>query len=291
MSNIIDGKGMALSLAESLKSECSLLREPLGRKPKMACFSFNHDSASDIYIKSQVKLAEYLGIDYQLFKLGQDYNIGQLKQIFYDLNSDFSLDGIIIMQPLEEDIDYRSLLLNMDPEKDIEGVHPLNLGSLLSSEAALIPPTAAAVIYILDSFMDDYVGAEVTIVGHSHIVGKPLVMLLADRLATTTLCHIGTSKADMLEEHVRRSDILIAAAGRPGLIKGDWIKDGAVVIDVGINKVGTDIVGDVEFKEAAKRAAYISPVPGGVGPLTTVMLMKNLILASKRRLNIDSKLL
>jgi methylenetetrahydrofolate dehydrogenase (NADP+) / methenyltetrahydrofolate cyclohydrolase len=290
MSNIIDGKAMALSLAESLKSECSLLREPLGRKPKMAGFSFNHDSASDIYIKSQVKLAEYLGIDYQLFKLGQDYNIGQLKQIFYDLNSDLSLDGIIIMQPLEEDIDYRSLLLNMDPEKDIEGVHPLNLGSLLSSEAVLIPPTAAAVIYILDSLIDDYVGAEVTVVGHSHIVGKPLVMLLADRLATTTLCHIGTSKADMLEEHVRRADILVVAAGRPGLIKGDWIKDGAVVIDVGINKVGADIVGDVEFEEAAKRAAYISPVPGGVGPLTTVMLMKNLILASKRRLNMDSKL-
>jgi len=286
MNNIIDGKSMALALTEDLKRELSLLRESFNICPKMAAFSFNHNSASDIYLKVQSKLAEYLEIEYQLFKLGQGYDLDELKQKFYDLNKDSSLDGVIIMRPLEESVDYRSLLLNMDPAKDIEGVHPLNLGNLISSEAALIPPTAGAVIHILDSCIENYVGAEVVVVGHSYIAGKPLVMLLADRLATTTLCHIGTSKVDMLEDHVRRADILIVATGRPGLIKGNWIKDGATVIDVGINKVGADIVGDVEFEEAKKRASHITPVPAGVGPVTTVMLMKNLLLALKKRCNI-----
>ncbi|MDP8215859.1 MAG: bifunctional 5,10-methylenetetrahydrofolate dehydrogenase/5,10-methenyltetrahydrofolate cyclohydrolase [Candidatus Kaelpia imicola] len=286
MNNIIDGKNIASVLAEGLKKEFSLLKESCDVKAKMAAFCFSDDSASDIYIKAQAKIATYLGVEYQLFKLGQDLSLTALKQKFTNSNGDSDLDGIIIMQPLSDSLDYRSLLLDMDPAKDIEGVHPVNLGNLISSDSVLIPPTAAAVMNILDSCVEDYVGSEVVVIGHSYIVGKPLTMLLADKLATVTLCHIGTSKVNRLEEHVKRADILIAAVGKPGLIKGEWIKEGAVVVDVGINKVGADIVGDVEFEKARKRASYITPVPAGVGPLTTVMLMRNLLLALKKRRNI-----
>ncbi|MDP8253189.1 MAG: bifunctional 5,10-methylenetetrahydrofolate dehydrogenase/5,10-methenyltetrahydrofolate cyclohydrolase [Candidatus Kaelpia aquatica] len=286
MNNIIDGKNIALVLTEGLKKEFFLLEESYGVKARMAAFCFSSDSASDIYVKAQSKLAAYLGVEYQIFKLGQDFSLANLKQKLSSLNSDSNLDGIMIMQPLADSLDCRSLLLDIDPVKDIEGIHPMNLGDLISSNPALIPPTAAAIMNILDSCVEDYVGSEVVVIGHSHIVGKPLAMLLADKLATVTLCHIGTSKVKRLKAHVERADVLIVAVGKPGLIKGEWIKEGAIVIDVGINKVGTNIVGDVEFEEAKKRASYITPVPAGVGPVTTVMLMRNLLLALKKRRNI-----
>ena len=282
---MIDGKKIALVLAESLKKEFSLLYDSCGVKAKMAVFCFNDDSASDIYIKAQSKLAGYLGVEYQLFKLNQEFDLSGLKQKFSDLNSDSDIDGVVVMQPLADSFDFRSLLLDMDPAKDIEGIHPINLGNLISSELTSISPTAAAVMNILNSCVDDYVGSEVVIIGHSHIVGKPLAMLLADKLTTVTLCNIGTSKVNRLEEHVRRADILVVAVGKPELVKGEWIKEGAIVVDVGINKVGSNIVGDVEFEEAKKRASYITPVPAGVGPITTVMLMKNLLLAFKKKHN------
>jgi methylenetetrahydrofolate dehydrogenase (NADP+)/methenyltetrahydrofolate cyclohydrolase len=192
------------------------------------------------------------------------------------LNNDLKVNGIILQMPLPAHIDYKKISEHIAPGKDVEGMHPSNIGKIIFGRAKALPCTAAAVMEIIKSTGIDLNGKEVVIVGHSEIVGKPLALLLLDKLATVTVCHIGTSKAGKLEEHVRKAEVLIVAVGRAGLIKGEWVK-GAIVVDVGINRVGDKLVGDVEFEEAEKRASWITPVPGGVGPLTVVMLMRNLV--------------
>jgi len=183
--------------------------------------------------------------------------------------------------PLPSQIDYKKISQFILPEKDVEGMNPENIGKILFGKAKILPCTPAAVMELIKETGVDLYGKEVVIVGHSEIVGKPLSLLLLDKFATVTVCHIGTSQAKKLDEHVRKAEILIVAVGKPCLIKGDWIKEGSIVIDVGINKVGDKIVGDVEFEEAKERASFITPVPGGVGPLTVVMLMRNLVEATK----------
>ena len=179
--------------------------------------------------------------------------------------------------PLPLHIDYKKTSEHIAPAKDAEGMHPLNMGRIVFGKSKVLPCTASAVMELVNSVGVNLSGKEVVIVGHSEIVGKPLSLLFLDKLATVTVCHIGTSKAGKLEEHVKRAEILVVAVGKAGLIKGGWIKEGAIVVDVGINRVEDKIVGDVEFEEAEKRAAWITPVPGGVGPLTVVMLMRNLV--------------
>ena len=191
------------------------------------------------------------------------------------------MHGIIIQMPLPASIDYKKISQYIEPAKDVEGMHPANIGKLLFGKSKLVPCTAAAAMELINSTGVDLYGKEVVIVGHSEIVGKPLAMLLLDKFATVTVCHIGTSKAGKLEEHVKQAEILIVAVGKAGLIKGHLIKEGAIVIDVGINRVADKIVGDVEFEAAEKRASWITPVPGGVGPLTVTMLMRNLVEAAK----------
>jgi len=160
-------------------------------------------------------------------------------------------------------------------------MHPANIGKIVFGKANILPCTPAAIMELLKEVGVDLYGKEVVIVGHSEIVGKPLALLLLEKFATVTVCHIGTSKAGKLEEHVSKAEVLIVAVGKAGIIKGEWIKEGAIVIDVGINRVGDKIVGDVEFETAEKRASYITPVPGGVGPLTVTMLMRNVVEAAK----------
>jgi methylenetetrahydrofolate dehydrogenase (NADP+)/methenyltetrahydrofolate cyclohydrolase len=178
-------------------------------------------------------------------------------------------------------IDYKKISQFILPEKDVEGMHPANIGKIVFGKANILPCTPAAVMELLKEAGVDLYGKEVVIVGHSEIVGKPLALLLLEKFATVTVCHIGTSKAGKLEEHIMKAEVLIVAVGKAGLIKGEWIKEGAIVIDVGINRVGDKIVGDVEFETAEKRASYITPVPGGVGPLTVTMLMRNVVEAAK----------
>jgi methylenetetrahydrofolate dehydrogenase (NADP+)/methenyltetrahydrofolate cyclohydrolase len=160
-------------------------------------------------------------------------------------------------------------------------MHPQNIGNIIFGRSKILPCTPAAVMELLNASGVDLYSKEVVVVGHSEIVGKPLALLLLDKFATVTVCHIGTSKAGKLQEHVAKAEVLIVAVGKAGLIKGEWVKEGAVVIDVGINRVADKIVGDVEFEAAEKRASYITPVPGGVGPLTVTMLMRNLVEAAK----------
>ncbi|TRZ50263.1 bifunctional 5,10-methylenetetrahydrofolate dehydrogenase/5,10-methenyltetrahydrofolate cyclohydrolase [bacterium] len=277
MARLLEGK----PVAERIKEEIRNTIASLGSKPVLASIQVGENAGAESYAKSQKKTAESLGIEYQFHKLGAETSEEALVELVKKLNADKSINGIIIQMPLPAHIDYKKISQFILPEKDAEGMHPANIGKIVFGKAKILPCTAAAVMELLKESGVDLYGKEVVIVGHSEIVGKPLALLLLDKFATTTVCHIGTSKAGKLEEHVRQAEVLIVAAGKAGLIKGDWIKEGAIVIDVGINRVGERIVGDVEFEPAEKRAAYITPVPGGVGPLTVTMLMRNLVEAVK----------
>lgn len=274
---LLEGK----PIAEKIKEQIKEVIVSLGKVPVLASILAGDNAGAEAYAKSQKKNADNLGIDYQLHKLGADTTESELIEFIQKLNSDKAVNGIIIQMPLPAQIDYKKISQFIAPEKDIEGMHPQNIGKILFGKAKIAPCTAAAVMELLNASGVDLYGKEVVVVGHSEIVGKPLALLLLEKFATVTVCHIGTSKAGKLEEHVKRAEILIVAVGRAGLIKGEWVKEGSVVIDVGINRINDKIVGDVEFESASQRAAYITPVPGGVGPLTVTLLMRNLIEAAK----------
>ena len=280
MAKLLEGKPIAERIKEEIKQQVLSLKN----KPVLASVQVGENPGAESYAKSQKKTAENLGIEYQYHKLTQDTSENALIEFTQRLNSDKSVNGIIVQMPLPPQIDYKKISQFIFPEKDVEGMHPANIGKILFGKAKILPCTPAAVMELLNSCGVDLYGKEVVVVGHSEIVGKPLSLLLLDKFATVTVCHIGTSKAGKLEEHVRQAEVLIVAVGKAGLIKGEWIKEGAIVIDVGINRVGDKIVGDVEFQEAEKRASWITPVPGGVGPLTVTMLMRNLVEAAKLQL-------
>lgn len=277
MARLLEGKPIVDKIKEQLSQEVASLKD----KPVLASIMVGDNAGAEAYVKSQKKAAEGLGIEYQFHKLGGDTNETQLTETIKKLNADKSVKGIIIQMPLPAQIDYKKISEFIMPEKDVEGLHPANIGKIVFGKSRILPCTPAAVMELLKETGSDLYGKEVVVVGHSEIVGKPLALLLLDKFATVTVCHIGTSKAGKLEEHVRKAEILIVAVGKAGLIKGEWIKEGAIVIDVGINRVGDKIVGDVEFEAAEKRASWITPVPGGVGPLTVTMLMRNLVEAAK----------
>jgi len=196
-------------------------------------------------------------------------------------NQDPRVHGIFVHQPLPHQLDAQRISTLIDPRKDVEGIHPQNSARRFFAKARIGSCTALAVMELIEATGVDLEGKDAVVIGHSEIVGRPVSMLLLDKLATTTICHVGTDKAGRLEDHVRRAEILVVAVGRPQFIKGAWIKPGAIVIDVGINVVSGCVVGDVEFEEASRRAAFISPVPGGVGPVTVMMVMKNTVEAFK----------
>lgn len=276
MAKLLEGKLIADQLKNIIKSKVLAS----SRRLKLSSIQVGVNPASDVYIKSQKKNAELLGIEYDAHTLEKETSEEKLIAYIQKLNDDASVSGIIVQMPLPLHMDYKKISQYIKPEKDVEGMHPVNMGKIIFGKARILPCTAAAVMELLNSIGIHYSGKEAVIVGHSEIVGKPLALTLLDKLATVTVCHIGTSQAGKLEEHVRRADILIVAVGKAGLIKGDWVKEKAVVIDVGINRVGDKIVGDVEFEAAEKRASFITPVPGGVGPLTVTMLMRNLVEAA-----------
>jgi len=277
LAKLLEGRPVAEKIKEEIRSQVRSLNKP----PVLTSILVGDDPGATTYAKSQAKTAENLGIVYKLFKLDQDITEEALIDFILKLNADKNVNGIIVQMPIPQHIDYKKISEFISPFKDVEGMHPANMGKVLFGRARIVACTANAIMELLNSTGIDLYGKEVVIVGHSEIVGKPLTLLLLEKFATVTVCHIGTSKAGKLEEHVRRAEVLIVAVGQAGLIKGGWIKEGAIVVDVGINKVGDKIVGDVEFEAAQKRAAYITPVPGGVGPLTVTVLMRNLVEAAK----------
>ncbi|MCM8783810.1 MAG: bifunctional 5,10-methylenetetrahydrofolate dehydrogenase/5,10-methenyltetrahydrofolate cyclohydrolase [Candidatus Omnitrophica bacterium] len=277
MAKLLEGKMLADKIKESLKREIEALNDNL----ILASIQVGENPSSEIYLRQQRKTAEDLGIKYCLFKLDERVQEGKLIQLVEDLNEDRTIKGIIIQMPLPSQINRQRVIEKINVLKDIEGIHPENLGYIFLGKPRFIPCTAESVFELVKYTGINLYGREVVIVGHSEIVGKPLSLLFLNEFSTVTVCHIGTSDAGHLEEHVKRAEILVVAVGKAGVIKGEWIREGAIVIDVGINKVGDKIVGDIEFEKAKEKASFITPVPGGVGPLTVTMLMRNLVKALK----------
>lgn len=266
-----------MKIREDLKAQIA----SLGRRPGLLSILVGENAASEVYMKAQKKACDEVGIDYRLEKISPTVSEAGLIAAIQKFNNDKSVDGIILQLPLPGHLDYKKVCGSISPEKDADGVHPQNIGKIVFGTAKILPATAASAVELIKSTGLNLYGKEVVVVGHSEIVGKPVALLLLDKFATVTVCHIGTSQAGRLKEHVRQAEVLVVAVGKANLICGEWIKEGAVVIDVGINRVEDKIVGDVEFIEAEKRAAFITPVPGGVGPLTVTMLLRNVVESAK----------
>jgi len=274
---LLEGKVIAEKIKEELKEEIKSIYFPI----TLASIQVGDNPSSEIYLKAQKKTAEELGIKYRSFKLDVSIEEKEVMRLIEELNRDNSIQGIIVQMPLPAHIERQKIIEMINVNKDVEGVHPLNLGRILMGKPYVIPCTASAVFELVKSTRVDLYGKEVVIIGHSEIVGKPLSLLFLNEFSTVTVCHIGTSQRGHLEEHVKRAEILVVAVGKANLVKGEWIKENAIVIDVGINRIEDKIVGDVEFESASERASFITPVPGGVGPLTVTMLMRNLVNVAK----------
>jgi methylenetetrahydrofolate dehydrogenase (NADP+)/methenyltetrahydrofolate cyclohydrolase len=278
---IIDGKALAARIRGDIATATAKLAAA-GVQPGLAVVLVGADPASQIYVRSKSKACAELGIRAFDHHLPADTSEAALIDLVRDLNADPAVDGILVQLPLPAHIDSRKVLLLIDPAKDVDGFHPENLGRLLLGEPRFVACTPFGVMKLLEEAGASLAGAQAVVVGRSNIVGKPMAVLLTAADATVTLCH---SRTRDLAAEVGRADVVIAAAGKAEMIRGAWIKPGAVVIDVGTNRLPTTgkLVGDVEFAAAAERAAAITPVPGGVGPMTIAMLLQNTLLSAEAR--------
>jgi len=272
---LLEGKPIAENMKKEIASDIAAMKERYARVPRLAALQIGENASSAVYVKNQKKAAESLGIEYELRTLPATLSQEEAEKAINEMNRDKNINAVILQLPVPKEIDAKKLVNMMLPEKDAEGMHPQNLGKILLGNYKTGPCTAMAVMELLRSAEIELYGKEVVIVGHSDIVGKPLSLMFLNKFATTTVCHIATGERGVLPEHVKAAEVLIVAVGKAGIVKGDWIKEGAVVVDVGINRVADKIVGDVEFDAAFAKASYITPVPGGVGPLTTTILMRN----------------
>jgi methylenetetrahydrofolate dehydrogenase (NADP+)/methenyltetrahydrofolate cyclohydrolase len=278
MAEILKGKPIADQMSEEIRSTMEELGKH-GIGVSIAAVQVGQDPAAEFYVRNQQKQAQAHGIEHNLHQLAENTTQQQLMDYIHKLNNDPTVTGIILLTPLPKPLDAWAAQIEIDPKKDVEGIHPVNLGMLVYNQERLAPCTALAAVKMVEATGVDTVGAETVIVGRSAIVGKPAALLLLEKKlsATVTICHTGTSKRGKLAEHVANADIVIAAMGVAGAIKGEWIKPGATVIDVGTNQTADGIVGDVEFEVASQRAGIITPVPGGVGTVTTRILMRNAV--------------
>lgn len=299
---IFDGASVAKSIKEEVAAEVAE-HAKRGLRPGLAAVLVGNDPASQIYVSSKVKTCEQLGLYSEKIELPESTTTLELLALVRDLNSRDEIDGILIQLPLPRQVDTALVLDSVDPAKDVDGFHPVNVGRLMLNEPGLRPCTPAGIIEMLDRYEIKMTGARAVVLGRSRVVGLPLAMLLLHRNATVTVCH---SRTVDLPSVAREADILIAAIGRTGMVDAGYVKPGAVVIDVGTNRVttredlerffgddprrraafdknGYTLIGDVNPREVAEVAGYLSPVPGGVGPLTIAMLMKNTLSAMKMR--------
>lgn len=279
---------IAQKIRQGLKKEIALLKNTCNRRPVLASIRVGDNAASEVYARAQRRLSEELGIGFELCVLKETASQEDLTVLIERLNNDSHISGIFIQNPLPSGIDAEKIISFLDPEKDVEGIHPENIAYRPYGRTRIGSCTALAVMELIHHTGIDLYGREAVVVGHSEIVGKPVSLLLLEKMATITVCHIGTSERGSLPSHIKRAEVLVVAVGKPNLIKGEWIRQNAIVIDVGINVVDGKIIGDVEFEEAKKRAAFITPVPGGVGPLTVTILMKNVVEAFKLQMQVKS---
>ena len=281
MAKLLEGKPIAEKIKLELKDEIENLKNKFKVTPTLATIQVGENPQAAIYLKSQKRLAKELNVEFQEHLLANSTTEQELIDYIAKLNRDKNVTGILLQLPLPAQINSKDIPIHINPLKDVEGMHPENVGQALFGKMRIGSCTALAVMELIKSTGIDLYGKEAVIVGHSEIVGKPVSLLLLDKFATTTTCHIATGQRGYLPTHVKRAEILVVAVGKPGIIQGEWIQEGAIVIDVGINRVGDKIVGDVEFEKAFEKAGFITPVPGGVGPVTVMMLMRNLIEAAK----------
>ena len=284
MAKLLEGKPIAEKIRALLEAEIRQLKAEHGLHPKLVALQIGENTVSEVYIRNQKKTAESLGINYELRSIPDTSSQADVVKVIDGLNKDASVTAVILQLPVPGHIDAARTIGLIAPEKDAEGINNRNICKIVFGDCSIGPCTAMAVMEMISSTGVKLHGKEAVVVGHSDIVGKPVSLMLINNLATTTVCHIATSERGHLAEHVKRAEILVVAVGKAGLIKGEWIRQDAIVIDVGINKVGGKIVGDVEFDEAQARASFITPVPGGVGPLTTMMLMRNTVEQFKAQL-------
>lgn len=275
---ILNGKELSARIKENLKAEVLELKKK-NINPGLAVIIVGDDPASRVYVNAKKKACAEVGIESFEYALDKDTKEEELIELIQKLNHDDKVSGILVQLPLPKHIDEEKVIFAIDAKKDVDAFHPANVGRLMTGNAVFLPCTPAGVMELIKESGIDISGKECVVVGRSNIVGKPMSMLLLSQNGTVTICH---SKTKDLEKVIGRADILVAAVGRPEMIKGSSIKPGAVVIDVGVNRLeDKKLVGDVEFESAKERASAITPVPGGVGPMTIAMLMKNTIKAAQ----------
>lgn len=278
---ILDGKAVSLKVKESVKVRADELKK-FGVEPTLAVVLVGEDKASQTYVRAKEKACNEYGIKSVAHRLSENTTQNELLALINVLNLDDSIHGILVQLPLPKHIDTNVVLAAIDPRKDVDGFHAVNVGKLVSGLDGFVPCTPLGVMEILKEYGIDVAGLNAVVIGRSNIVGKPMANLLLNASATVTITH---SKTKNLKEICKNADLIIAAIGKPFFLKADMVKDGAVVVDVGINRLDDGrLVGDVDFEEVAPKCSYITPVPGGVGPMTIAMLLNNTILAAQAKI-------
>ncbi|MBQ3057434.1 MAG: bifunctional methylenetetrahydrofolate dehydrogenase/methenyltetrahydrofolate cyclohydrolase FolD [Clostridia bacterium] len=279
MYKLIDGKIISSAVKERVKNEVAALKEK-GITTGLAVIIVGEDPASKVYVNNKKKACEALGIISEEYALPETTTQEELLSLIDTLNKKESINGILCQLPLPKHLDEGAVINAILPEKDVDAFHPVNVGKIMQGDYDFVPCTPAGIMEMLQYENIDITGKSCVVIGRSNIVGKPMSMLLLHKNGTVTICH---SKTKNLREVCKNADILVAAVGRPNFVTNDMVKDGAVVIDVGINRVDGKLVGDVNFNDVCEKASYITPVPGGVGPMTIAMLMQNTLTAAKKQ--------
>jgi len=280
MAQIIDGKELAKNIREKLKDEVIELKNA-DINPKLAVIMVGDDKASKVYVKNKSKACEDVGIEYEEYLLPAETKMEELLELIEKLNNDETVHGILVQSPLPQGLDANVAFRTISPKKDVDGFNPISVGKLSLNQDCFVSCTPFGVIKMLEAYNIQIEGAHAVVIGRSNIVGKPLVQCLLNKNATVTVCH---SRTKNLKEMTKQADILIAAIGKAKFVTEDMVKDGAVVIDVGINRMDDGkLVGDTDFENIKEKASHITPVPGGVGPMTIAMLMHNVVKAAKQQ--------
>lgn len=287
---LIDGKKISLKIKEEIAEEVKKIKADGGKVPHLAAILVGHDGGSETYVAHKVKACEQVGFESSLVRFEDDVTEAVLLKKIDELNKDASIDGFIVQLPLPDHISENKVIEAVAPEKDVDGFHPINVGRMVAGLPAFISATPAGIVELLTRYKIETAGKNVVVLGRSNIVGRPMSVLLSQKAmnATVTVCH---SRTKNLKEIAAKADIIVAALGAPEFVSADMVKEGAVVIDVGTTRVKSDktksgwkLKGDVKFDEVSPKCSYITPVPGGVGPMTIVSLLKNTLLAAKKEI-------
>jgi methylenetetrahydrofolate dehydrogenase (NADP+)/methenyltetrahydrofolate cyclohydrolase len=280
---LIDGKNISKQIRKTIKDEIGKYKEKYNLIPGLSVILVGEDPASQVYVRNKERACREVGINSTVIRMKEETSEEELLATIHELNQDDSIHGILVQLPLPEHINEESIINAISPSKDVDGFHPIHAGMLMNGQAGLEPCTPKGIIRLIEETGESIAGKNAVVIGRSNIVGKPVALMLLQRNATVTIAH---SKTQNLKEVARNADILVVAIGKAKFIDSSYIKEGAIVIDVGTTRVEGSLYGDVDFDDAKKKAGYITPVPGGVGPMTITMLLENTLEAAKRKLKL-----